>query len=326
MTKLSEDQQIEISSLSRRHKWKKINSLLENGLSPDEPILDDSTVFGTIFRVYANLCFDIAPPHSMPVELDNLVKSLILKINSINFDLSDKVSFQGALLYSTLDKDIITELYQRYPLKLDVKHGIYYPALAQLFISSALLERKKWALELLNKHYSKELTPQALGMVIPNHFICGQQLCLWTWEKDLESIAVFGDTSRHGEKFTQDVELLLSYGADINAISDEESHTAVMRAAMTWMPEALEFLISKGADVNLANKMGHTALMYVSGYLPDASPMNEKWKQRPEHLQIAKMLVDAGADISLKNKRGDTALDLARKNKNKAVFKYLDSV
>jgi hypothetical protein len=323
---LTEDQQEDFYLTVSKGKWLEIKVLLDRGLSPDQDIFGESTVFGEIFMKYARFARDILPKESLDPVLRSMVEEYVEEICNVEFDFNMGERFQGALLYSPLIREKVERLYKKFPLICKNDRDFYKAVLAMLFVSLVPLDRKKWALGLLSKECPENVTPEALGMVIPNHFICGQQESIWSWIRNEEGLKEFGDTALHKDRFIEDVELLLEFGADINARSDEESHTAVMRASMTRMPQALEYLLSKSADVNLTSSMGNSALMYVSGYLPDASPMNEAWEEKSEHLQIAKILVEAGAVVSISNNHGHSAIDLARKNKNSAVLNYLESL
>lgn len=65
----------------------------------------------------------------------------------------------------------------------------------------------------------------------------------------------------------------------------------------------VQFLISKGADVNQANAHDYTPLMASAEY---------KWgKQQQTRCQIAKALLQAGADPARKTDKGKTALQYA---------------
>lgn len=74
---------------------------------------------------------------------------------------------------------------------------------------------------------------------------------------------------------------------------------------MTDIPSLsmVQFLISKGADVNKSNDHGYTPLMASAEY---------KWgKQQQNRCQIAKALLQAGADPASQNNKGKTALQYA---------------
>ena len=83
-----------------------------------------------------------------------------------------------------------------------------------------------------------------------------------------------------------------SNGADVN-IFDASGNTALMLAAQKGYLNITEALIEAGADVNLASTSGDTALMVAA---------------RNEHLNITKVLIDAGADVNIICARNETAL------------------
>ncbi|MBX2848065.1 MAG: ankyrin repeat domain-containing protein [Acidiferrobacterales bacterium] len=323
---LSEEKQIEVSSLVRNKNWLNIAKLIDDKeIEIESSILDDSTVYGRVFKVYAEFCYYGESDFIDEIHRE-IVNDYFAQIEVYDFSLPNRQSYLGALLYTDLDRKLIEEFYKSKASSFNIdKTNVYKSILSGLFSSEVKFDQKEWALNLVHKYYSDALDPSILGKALPDRFVSGQQRCLWKWNRDLNN-GLAEDFGMCSKKFTLDTNLLLSHNADINAKSDEGGHTGAMRAAMTWMPEALEFLISKGADVNLVSKMGNSALMYVSGYLPDASPMNEAWEELPEHLQIAKILVEAGIDISIKNDQGETAASLARKNKNSAVLEFLESL
>lgn len=75
-------------------------------------------------------------------------------------------------------------------------------------------------------------------------------------------------------------------------------------------PELMKFLIESGADVNVANKNGDTALI-------DAAYFG-----RNETLEL---LLKNGAKPEIKNKQGLIAMDVAKKNENKSTVKLLET-
>lgn len=314
---IDEEKQLEIYDLISDKHWEGIHREIDSGFPLDAILIDLDTVPGLLYKKYFAECFEGRPcsPElkELVLKIFNRVESnVLLKIKSINL--------YGSIFTTDLD-DAYVERIATEGFSQGVRFSDpFSEALEYIFTSDIDIRFKSKRLSMLIRLYPENISSDAIGRVIPGFFVPGQQRCLWSWDSDYEW------AHQHGKKFQFQVESLIENGACINAKSDDEGHTGVMRAAMTWMPEALEFLISKCADVNITNDMGNTALMYVSGYLPDTSPMNEKWEELPEHLQIAKILIEAGADISVKNKSGDTALDLARKNKNTAVLEFLESL
>lgn len=78
---------------------------------------------------------------------------------------------------------------------------------------------------------------------------------------------------------------------------DITGKTLLMRAAKGGNEWELKLLLDSGADVNLTDNDGWTALMYAVRY--------------NEGLECVEALLDAGADITVKNKYGSSAIVLA---------------
>ena len=78
---------------------------------------------------------------------------------------------------------------------------------------------------------------------------------------------------------------------------DITGKTLLMRAAKGGNEWELKLLIDSGADVNLTDNDGWTALMYAVRY--------------SEGLECVEALLEAGADITVKNKYGSSAIVLA---------------
>ena len=85
---------------------------------------------------------------------------------------------------------------------------------------------------------------------------------------------------------------LIDAGADVN-IKDKDGSTALMWASDNGHTETVKLLIDAGADVNIKNKYGRTALM---------------WASRCNRKETVKLLIDAGADVNAKDEDGWTAL------------------
>ncbi len=80
-------------------------------------------------------------------------------------------------------------------------------------------------------------------------------------------------------------------------VRDAAGRTLLMNAAKDGNEKEIKLLIKSGANVNLKDKDGWTALMYAVRY--------------SSNLECTESLLEAGADISLKNKYGSSALVLA---------------
>ena len=92
-----------------------------------------------------------------------------------------------------------------------------------------------------------------------------------------------------------ELESLIEEGADVN-VQDSEGWTALLYASSYGYTEIAQLLIEAGADVNTRNNKGWTALRYASGQ---------------ENPKIAKLLIDAGANVDVQDQNGWTALMLA---------------
>ncbi len=77
---------------------------------------------------------------------------------------------------------------------------------------------------------------------------------------------------------------------------DGFGHTPIFYAIMGGSSQAVSYLISKGARVNVQNRMGNCALHY-------AIVLNHEW--------IVTLLLQAGADPNARTVEGDSALELA---------------
>ena len=76
----------------------------------------------------------------------------------------------------------------------------------------------------------------------------------------------------------QAVQALLAANPDLDAV-DWEGYTVLMFAAVSGQRDVVDVLLAHGADVNLKNKVGSSALMMASGYP-----------------QVSKQLKEAGAE------------------------------
>lgn len=92
---------------------------------------------------------------------------------------------------------------------------------------------------------------------------------------------------------TEAAKLLIDAGADLN-IQNADGSTALHTAAVFGNNEIAQLLIDAGSDLNAKNNDGATAL-HVSAFFG--------------RLEIVKALIAKGADTSVKNGRGHTALE-----------------
>jgi len=146
----------------------------------------------------------------------------------------------------------------------------------------------------------------------------------------------------------QEVQQLLSDGADVNALEIDEKtgfntkSTPIIIAARKEYLEVVEVLIANGADVNAASIYGKTALAEAAikgnneiiNLLLDAGAevdAAKQWSKTPLMWAAAfgkadtvKLLLEAGADQELKNEEDLTALDFARESGHDDVVALLE--
>lgn len=92
------------------------------------------------------------------------------------------------------------------------------------------------------------------------------------------------------QKVFDKIKDLIKSGADVN-MKDEHGYTALMLACRT---QTAQLLIESGADVNVFDKNGQTALM---------------WASSQGNSDRVKLLIKSGADVNaMDNRFGDTAL------------------
>ena len=107
------------------------------------------------------------------------------------------------------------------------------------------------------------------------------------------------------------VEYLLSRGADVNAVSGTfGAGTALSYAASANRLEVMEYLIAKGANVNLVSRRGESPLFFAA---------------RQGHDEAVKFLLENGANAKIKNKNDQTALNVAVSNNHGEVAQILQN-
>lgn len=99
-------------------------------------------------------------------------------------------------------------------------------------------------------------------------------------------------------------EAVLNDSADLNQ-QDDDGHTPLMIAALQGDVALTSTLLSKGARIDLRNKLGRTVLMLA------------------KNRQVAEKLVEAGSDVNDHDSRGVTALMLAALNGETDQVQYL---
>ncbi len=126
----------------------------------------------------------------------------------------------------------------------------------------------------------------------------------------------FGEFGRYDSQ-TSLVELLVKYGADVNARSEkpprEEDHSynntplhyVSIQTNFRQTAPLIDYLIDEGAEVNAKNSLGETPLMWTA----NLALLDDKRK-------VTQAFIADLADVNLQNNRGDTYLHILIRNKD----------
>jgi uncharacterized protein len=113
------------------------------------------------------------------------------------------------------------------------------------------------------------------------------------------------------------VKLMLSRGANVN-LADDEGVTPLMTSVRVTYRGSLEItqlLIKRGANVNAKASRGSTALMYaawgVAAHYQD------------EYVAVVRLLIKHGAKVNVRNKMGDSPLSIAKNGNWQKIVKVL---
>jgi ankyrin repeat protein len=105
------------------------------------------------------------------------------------------------------------------------------------------------------------------------------------------------------------IELYLEKGISINE-KDNEEQTALFEAIKARRTDLVEFLLSKGADIEAKNKWGETPLAVCAG-------------RNPEYSDVVELLLNKGANMEVKNRSGETLLWAASMGRDPTIAKLL---
>jgi uncharacterized protein len=122
----------------------------------------------------------------------------------------------------------------------------------------------------------------------------------------------YGFTPLHGvagEDQYKMLEYLITKGANVNAQNED----GIAPLHLASYPHVVQILVSAGANLNIRDKSGNTPLHVITEHQDDTS-------------DVIQALVQAGADINAQNSDSDTPLDIAlsREDEEKIeVIKFL---
>ena len=99
--------------------------------------------------------------------------------------------------------------------------------------------------------------------------------------------------------------------------------TPLMRAAMHGDYRAMTLLLSRGADVKLAQRTGGTAIMFACGLGRGTSAFAEDVGTEAEMLKAVQVAIDHGADVNAANTQGGTPMHFAAQSGFDSVITLL---
>lgn len=155
-----------------------------------------------------------------------------------------------------------------------------------------------------------------------------------TWEKG--GTALY-ESAQQGHNAI--VQTLIAKGANINARLRHNGWTPLMIAVAEGHTTTAVIILESGAEVNISNNKGRTALMFAAwhgdneitemllkyGANPNIIPNDDEGMTAlmaattKGYQEIVKMLLKSGADPNLKDKQGKTALTRANENIGKLL-------
>jgi hypothetical protein len=150
-----------------------------------------------------------------------------------------------------------------------------------------------------------------IGLLLIAVILGGARGLLYFHDRDIDSDLVLAMQAGR----ISSLDKLLSEGGAIDERRGDNESTLLMAAVVTQNVEMIEFLLVRGAQPNLMDRYGRTALMLAVLYRENAEQ---------DLLEVVKVLLKHGADTQLKNREEMTAKDLARERGLNLVAQQLN--
>jgi len=148
------------------------------------------------------------------------------------------------------------------------------------------------------------------------------------------------------KKCLEQVPALITFTGAVSIVGHIYRNVSLLHLAASWPgnEEMLEYLLSKGADVNAYDDRAGTPLHIVTKWCPDVEALKilvdhgadvntkNKWEEIPLHhaakqtdVEILAYLISQGADVHAKNKQGETPLHCAVEESSTEIVAFLVS-
>ena len=120
------------------------------------------------------------------------------------------------------------------------------------------------------------------------------------------------------------IEFLINKGACVDML-DDYGNNMLMFASMECKLEAMKYFIKLGINVNASNEQNETALMKVidQPYERYVYIGISSWEQNECKSECVKLLIESGAEVNNQSSSGDTPLNLAAKQNQPEYIKIL---
>lgn len=182
----------------------------------------------------------------------------------------------------------------------------------------------------LNWHRgTKYTTPEIVRFLISRGANVNARFC-YGWNYEVKNVTPLMRSMQSNYTSPEAISILIANGADINA-EDSEGNNVLYYAVRYlhntgWAgskirgSDVIDFLVSKGADLNHRNNKGVTPFIELIATLP-----SEGANVNSRYLTMVKNMIRFGADVNL-SINGIKPIDIAFKTNNIPVYQYLLAV